>query len=49
VSVTPHGCISLLVIFGTVENFCTKSILFDVAEVSMVGLHVMEWVDLVWR
>jgi hypothetical protein len=35
VSVTPRDCISLLVIFGSVENFCTKSILFDVAEVSL--------------
>jgi hypothetical protein len=35
VSVTPRGCISFLVIFETVENFCTKSILFDVAEVSL--------------
>jgi hypothetical protein len=35
VSVTPHGCISLLVTFGTAENFCTESVLFDVAEVSL--------------
>jgi hypothetical protein len=35
VSVTPCGCISLLVTFETAENFCTESILFDVAEVSL--------------
>jgi hypothetical protein len=35
VSVTPHGCISLLVTFGTTENFCTESILFDVTEVNL--------------
>jgi hypothetical protein len=35
VSVTPRGCISLLVTFGTAENFRMESILFDVAEVSL--------------
>jgi hypothetical protein len=35
VSVTPRGCISLLVTFGTAENFCTESVIFDVAEVSL--------------
>jgi hypothetical protein len=35
VSVTPRGCISLPVTFGTAENFHTKSVLFDVAEVSL--------------
>jgi hypothetical protein len=33
--VMPHGCISLPVTFGTVENFRTESILFNVAEVSL--------------
>jgi hypothetical protein len=36
VSVTSHGCISLPVTFGTAENFCTESILFDVVEVSLL-------------
>jgi uncharacterized Zn finger protein (UPF0148 family) len=35
VLVTPHGCISLPVTFGTAESFCTESVLFDVAEVSL--------------
>jgi hypothetical protein len=35
VSVTPRGCISLPVTFGTVENFRTESVLFDVVEVSL--------------
>jgi hypothetical protein len=35
VSVTPRGCISLPVTFGTAENFRTKSVLFDVAEISL--------------
>jgi hypothetical protein len=35
VSVTPRGCISLPVTFGTAENFHTESVLFDVAEVSL--------------
>jgi hypothetical protein len=35
VSVTPRGCISLLVIFRTAENFRTENVLFDVAEVSL--------------
>jgi hypothetical protein len=35
VSVTPRGCISLLVTFGMAENFRTESILFDVVEVSL--------------
>jgi hypothetical protein len=35
VSVTPRGCISLPVTFGTAENFRTESTLFDVAEVSL--------------
>jgi hypothetical protein len=34
-SVTPRDCISLLVTFGTAENFCMESVLFDVAEVSL--------------
>jgi hypothetical protein len=36
VSFTPRGCISLPVTFGTVENFRTKSVLFDVTEVSLL-------------
>jgi hypothetical protein len=36
VSVTPRGCISLPVIFRTAENFYTESVLFDVAEVSLL-------------
>jgi hypothetical protein len=36
VLVTPYGCISLRVTFGTTENFHTESILFDVAEVSLL-------------
>jgi hypothetical protein len=35
VSVMPRGCISRPVTFRTPENFRTKSILFDVAEVSL--------------
>jgi hypothetical protein len=35
VSVTLRGCISLLVTFGTAVSFRTKSVLFDVAEVSL--------------
>jgi hypothetical protein len=35
VSVTLHSCISLPVTFKTTENFLTKSVLFDVAEVSL--------------
>jgi hypothetical protein len=35
VSVTPCGCISLPVTFGTAENFRTESVLFDVAEVNL--------------
>jgi hypothetical protein len=35
VSVTPRGCISLLVAFGTTENFYTESVIFDVAQVSL--------------
>jgi hypothetical protein len=35
VSVTPRGCISLSITFGTVENFHMESVLFDVAEVSL--------------
>jgi hypothetical protein len=34
-SVMPSGCISLPVTFGTIENFHTKSIFFDVMEVSL--------------
>jgi hypothetical protein len=34
VPVIPRGCISLLVKFGTPENFRTESVLFDVAKVS---------------
>jgi hypothetical protein len=35
VSIMPHGCISLLVTFGTAESFPTESVLFDVAEISV--------------
>jgi hypothetical protein len=35
VSVKPCSCISLLVTFETIENFYTKSILFDVVEVNL--------------
>jgi hypothetical protein len=35
VSVTPHGCISHPITFGTAENFCMESVLFDVVEVSL--------------
>jgi hypothetical protein len=35
VSVTSRGCISLSVTFRTAEKFRTKSVLFDVAEVSL--------------
>jgi hypothetical protein len=35
VSVIPRGCISLPITFGTVKNFCTESVLFDIAEVSL--------------
>jgi hypothetical protein len=35
VSVTSCGCISLLVTFGTAENFRMESVLFDVAEVGL--------------
>jgi hypothetical protein len=35
VSVVPRGCISLPVTFETPENFRTKSVLFDIAEVSL--------------
>jgi hypothetical protein len=34
-SVTQRGCIFLPVTFGTAENFCTESILFDVVEASL--------------
>jgi hypothetical protein len=34
-SVTPRGCISLPVTFGTAENFHMESVLFNVAEVSL--------------
>jgi hypothetical protein len=36
VSVTPRGCISLPVTFGTTENFHTESVLFDVAKVNLL-------------
>jgi hypothetical protein len=36
VSITPCGCISLLLTFGMAENFCTESVLFDVAEVRLL-------------
>jgi hypothetical protein len=47
VLVMPRGCISLPLTFGTAESFHTESILFDVAEVSLLfnsilsrpGLH----------
>jgi hypothetical protein len=35
VAVIPCGCISLLVTFGTRENFRMESILFDVVEVNL--------------
>jgi hypothetical protein len=35
VSVMPRDCICLPVTFGTAESFCTESVLFDVAEVSL--------------
>jgi hypothetical protein len=35
VLVTPRGCISLLVTFWMAKNFHTKSVLFDVADVSL--------------
>jgi hypothetical protein len=35
VSVTPRGCISLPVTFGTADNFRMESVLFDVAEVRL--------------
>jgi hypothetical protein len=35
VSVMPRSFISLSVTFGTAESFCTESVLFDVAEVSL--------------
>jgi hypothetical protein len=35
VPVMPRGCISLSVTFGTAENFRTKSVLFDVVQVSL--------------
>jgi hypothetical protein len=35
VPVISHGCISLLVTFGTPENFHTQSVLFVIAEVSL--------------
>jgi hypothetical protein len=31
VSVMPCGCISLPITFGTVESFCTESVVFNVA------------------
>jgi hypothetical protein len=31
VSVMPRGCISLPITFGTVESFCTASVVFNVA------------------
>jgi hypothetical protein len=36
VPVIPHGCISLLVTFRTPKNFHTESVLFDIAEVSLL-------------
>jgi hypothetical protein len=43
VSVTPYGCISLPVTFGTAENFRTESVLFDVqrhtGQTSSVPVH----------
>jgi hypothetical protein len=35
VSVTSLGFISLPITFGTIENFHTESVIFDVAEVSL--------------
>jgi hypothetical protein len=35
VSVIPCGCVSLPVTFMTLENFCTESVLFNIAEVSL--------------
>jgi hypothetical protein len=34
-SITPHGSISLPMTFGTPENYCTKSVVFDVTEVNL--------------
>jgi hypothetical protein len=31
----PRDCISLLVMFGTPENFCTESVIFDITEVNL--------------
>jgi hypothetical protein len=36
VSVMPRGCIFLPVTFRTVEDFRTESVLFDVAEASLL-------------
>jgi hypothetical protein len=35
VLVMPRGCISFPIIFRAAESFCTESVLFDVAEVSL--------------
>jgi hypothetical protein len=34
-SIIPRGCFSLTMTFGTLENYRTKSIIFDVTEVSL--------------
>jgi hypothetical protein len=35
ISIMPRGSISILVTFGTPENYCTESILFNIAEVNL--------------
>jgi hypothetical protein len=35
ISIMPRGNISILVMFGTPENYCTESILFNIAEVNL--------------
>jgi hypothetical protein len=34
-SIIPHGSISLLVTFGTPENYCTDGVIFDISEVNL--------------
>jgi hypothetical protein len=41
VSIMPCGCISLPVTFEMAESFCTESVLFDVAEVSLPFNHIL--------
>jgi hypothetical protein len=42
VSVMPCGCISLPVTFGTTKIFRTESVLFDVAEVSLLFNAILD-------